>query len=111
MKKGVYFSYIQKNKKEYLLFAYNRGYHFYTNFGHLYSFSAAYYPYMWVEVIAADILKKFDKQGMRNSQFAERYRQSILTLGGSKDASQLIEDFLLRPFKFDAFIDRLNGAS
>jgi hypothetical protein len=34
----------------------------------------------------------YDKQGARISQFVVRYRQSILTPVGSKDASQSVED-------------------
>jgi Zn-dependent oligopeptidase len=59
-----------------------------------------------------DILKQFDKQGMRNRQFAKRYRyEKILTTGCSTSANQLVEHFLSRPFNFDAFIECLNGAS
>ena len=34
---------------------------------------------------------------------AHRYRDRILAAGGSKDAAVLVEEFLGRPFAFDAF--------
>ncbi len=85
--------------------------HFYASFGHLYGYSAAYYTYMWSEVIAADILRQFEAKGMRNTALAQKYRRTVLAPGGSKDADQLVEDFLGRPFNYEAFIDDLNIGS
>jgi thimet oligopeptidase len=93
---------------EYSPFAYIDDTHFYASFGHLFGYSAAYYTYMWSEVIAADILEQFKDSGMRNKEVADRYRKTVLAPGGSQDAAQLVEDFLGRPFNFDAFVKRLN---
>ncbi|MFQ3324796.1 MAG: thimet oligopeptidase [Pseudomonadales bacterium] len=95
-------------QNQYSPFAYIDDTHFYASFGHLYGYSAAYYTYMWSEVIAADILSEFKKQGMRNTELANHYRQTVLAPGGSKDAKDLVTDFLGRPSNFDAFIERLN---
>lgn len=95
-------------QQQYSPFPYVENTHFYASFGHLYGYSAAYYTYMWSEVIAADILQQFKQQGMRNRELAIHYRKTILEPGGSKDAEQLVEDFLGRPFSFDAFANRLN---
>lgn len=100
-----------KLQTEYSPFAYIDDTHFYASFGHLFGYSAAYYTYMWSEVIAADILEQFKQNGMRNKDIANRYRQTVLAPGGSKDAADLVENFLGRPFNFDAFIKRLNKDS
>lgn len=97
-----------KLQGKYSPFAYIDDTHFYASFGHLYGYSAAYYTYMWSEVIAADILQAFKKGGMRNQALAKRYRDTVLAPGGSKDAADLVSDFLGRPFNFDAFVERLN---
>ncbi len=102
---------LRAKQAQYSPFGYIENTHFYAGFGHLYGYSAAYYTYMWSEVIAADILKQFEQQGMRNKKLANHYRQTILAPGGSKDADQLVQDFLSRPFNFDAFVERLNGAN
>ncbi len=34
---------------------------------------------------------------------AGRYRDRVLAPGGTKDAAELVEDFLGRPFGFEAF--------
>lgn len=101
---------LMETQAAYSPFNYIEGTHFYASFGHLYGYSAAYYTYMWSEVIAADILAEFRREGMRNKAVARHYRQSILAAGGTKDAAQLVEDFLGRPTNFDAFIIDLNGA-
>ncbi len=111
-KKGRCFFLYREKQKGISTFRLYRGHPFYANFGHLYGFPAAYYPFLWAEVIAADILKQFDKQGMRNRQFFERYHhEKLLTTGCSPGANQFVAHFLSRPFNFDAFIECLNGAS
>lgn len=77
--------------------------HFYASFGHLNGYSSNYYTYMWSEVIAKDLLSVFKEKGMMNRGLALKYREKILEPGGSKDAAQLVYDFLDRPYSFDAF--------
>lgn len=81
--------------------------HFYASFGHLNGYSAIYYTYMWSLVIASDMFSEFEKQGLRNQAVALKYRNSVLAPGGSKDAADLVSDFLGRPFSFDAFAKKL----
>lgn len=87
----------------YSVFPYQEGTHFYANFGHLNGYSSNYYTYMWSEVIARDLLSEFRRQGMMNADLAARYRRSILEAGGVQDAAALVQDFLGRPYSFDAF--------
>ncbi len=94
-------------KPRYSNFGYVEDTHFHLSFGHLYGYSAAYYTYMWSLVIATDMFSEFKKHGLRNPEIADRYRRTILQAGGSKDADQLIEDFLGRPYSFDAFAESL----
>ena len=77
--------------------------YFYTSFGHLYGYSAVYYTYMWSLVIASDMFSEFEREGLMNTELARRFRDTVLAPGGSKKAATLVEDFLGRPFSFDAF--------
>lgn len=88
-------------------FGYVDGTHFYASFGHLNGYSAIYYTYMWSLVIASDMFSEFEKDGLRNPAVAQRYRKTVLAPGGSKDAADLVADFLGRPFSFDAFAKNL----
>ena len=63
---------------------------------------------MWSLVIAADMHSEFLKKGLRNSDLANHYRETVLAPGGKKDAAQLVEDFLGRPYNFEAFAKDLS---
>ena len=77
--------------------------HFQTSFGHLAGYTSAYYTYMWSLVIAKDLFSAFDADDLFEPTVAQRYRDRILAPGGSRDAADLVADFLGRPFTFDAF--------
>jgi len=87
------------------------GTHFYTSFGHLNGYSAAYYTYMWSLVIAKDMFGAFDHQNLLDPAVPTRYRKTILEMGGSKPAADMVADFLGRPFSFDAYARWLNEAN
>lgn len=94
-------------QERYSPFAYVDDTYLYANFGHLDGYSALYYTYMWSLVIAADMFSEFQTHGLRNKVVAARYRDKVLSPGGSKPAAELVEDFLGRPFNFQAFADSL----
>ena len=77
--------------------------HFHAAFGHLDGYSSGYYTYMWSLVIAKDLFSAFDRDNLFDAEIAGRYRDRILAQGGRKDAADLVEDFLGRPFGFDSF--------
>ena len=85
------------------MFAYIPDTHIAAVFDHLTGYSSAYYTYMWSLVIAKDLFSAFDKDDMFATDVAHRYRDTILVPGGSKDAADLVADFLGRPYSFDAF--------
>ena len=81
--------------------------HPYANFGHLDGYSAIYYTYNWSKAIATDLFSAFKTGGIRNSDVAMRYRTRILEAGATKDANELVHDFLGREWKLDAFREQL----
>ncbi|MFT3875964.1 MAG: M3 family metallopeptidase [Propioniciclava sp.] len=74
-----------------------------ASFGHLTGYSSGYYTYMWSLVIAKDLFSAFDPDDLFDVDVATRYRDRILAQGGRKDAADLVEDFLGRPYSFDAY--------
>ena len=88
---------------QYSLFPYIEGTHFTCAFGHLEGYSSAYYTYLWSLVIAKDLFSAFDRSNMFDAEVAGRYRDRVLAPGGSKDAADLVADFLGRPYTFDAY--------
>ncbi len=97
--------------KSYQPFAPMEGTHFQTAFGHLDGYSAVYYTYMWSLVIAKDMYSQFDRSNLLDPTVAGRYRKTVLAPGGSKPAAKLVEEFLGRPFSFEAYRAWLNEAS
>jgi thimet oligopeptidase len=87
----------------YDLFGYVPDTHFQASFGHLEGYTSAYYTYMWSLVIAKDLFTAFDLGAMLDTAVSYRYRDRVLSPGGSKDAADLVADFLGRPYSFDAF--------
>ncbi|MBA3990593.1 MAG: Zn-dependent oligopeptidase [Propionibacteriales bacterium] len=87
----------------YDLFPFIEGTHFHASFGHLGGYSSAYYTYMWSLVVAKDLFSAFDPADLMDTEVSHRYRDQVLAAGGSKDAADLVADFLGRPYNADAF--------
>jgi thimet oligopeptidase len=77
----------------------------YASFTHLIGYTSNYYTYMFDKVIALDFFGQFDRSNLLEGPTAMRYRQAILEPGGSKPGTQLIEDFLGREQRMDAFAE------
>jgi len=63
---------------------------------------------MWSLVIAADMHSEFVKKGLRNPKVAQHYRETVLEPGGKSDAAALVQNFLGRPYSFEAFAKDLS---
>jgi thimet oligopeptidase len=94
-------------QRRYDVFDYIDGTHFQASFGHLEGYTSAYYTYLWSLVIAKDLFSAFDPADMFNASVAHRYRDLVLAPGGSKDAAELVANFLGRPYGFESFADWL----
>ena len=84
--------------------------HFHAGFGHLEGYGSAYYTYMWSLVIAKDMFSAFDPEDLFAPEVAHRYRDTVLAAGGSRDAADLVEEFLGRPYDKQAFTAWLETA-
>jgi thimet oligopeptidase len=91
----------------YSMFPYVDDTHMFAGFGHLDGYSSGYYTYMWSLVIAKDLFSAFDPDDLFAPEVAHRYRDLILSPGGTRDAADLVTDFLGRPYTFDAYADWL----
>lgn len=74
-------------------------------------YASAYYTYMWSLVIAKDMFSAFDRNALTTPGVARRYRETVFEPGSSKPATDLVRDFLGRPFSFEAWERWLNGAA
>ena len=90
-------------------FRFVEGTFFHASFGHLEGYSALYYTYMWSLVIEKDIFNEFQEKGLMDREVSARYHDRILSMGGTKDAAELVKDFLGRDYNFEAFENWLNS--
>lgn len=90
-------------QQRYSLFPYIPDTHMPCSFGHLEGYSSGYYTYMWSLVIAKDLFSAFDPDDLFAPEVAGRYRDIVLAAGGSRDAADLVEEFLGRPYTVDAY--------
>lgn len=69
-----------------------------ASFSHLMSddYSAGYYGYKWAEVISTDMYYSMFKGNPLNEHAGQHYRKTILDPGATKDAMDLVRDFLGR---------------
>jgi thimet oligopeptidase len=99
---------VRELQARYDVFAYVPDTHFHVAFGHLHGYGSGYYTYMWSLVIAKDLFSAFDPENMFDTEVSHRYRDRVLAPGGSKDAADLVADFLGRSYEFDSFEAWLN---
>ena len=88
------------------------GTHPQTSLGHLADerYGSGYYAYLWSLVIAKDLFSAFDPDDLQAPGPARRFRDVVLAAGGSRDATDLVESFLGRPVRTEAFDRWLNGS-
>ncbi len=100
---------VKELQGKYTPFPYVEGTYFHLAFGHLDGYSAIYYTYMWSLVIAKDLFTVFQQKGLLDPAPAQQYRRKVLEPGGSRDAADLVKDFLGREYDFRAYETWLNA--
>jgi oligopeptidase A len=83
--------------------AFNR---FENSFTHIFGggYAAGYYSYKWAEVLSADAFAAFEETGIFNRDTGDRFLQSILEQGGSREPMELFIDFRGREPSIDALL-------
>ena len=66
-----------------------------TSFSHIFQggYSASYYSYKWAEVLDADAFAYFKKEGIFNKKVADKFKNYILSQGGTQDPMELYVKF------------------
>jgi len=81
--------------KETELFPPLKGINSSCSFGHIFQggYAAGYYSYKWAEVLEADTFEYFLETGIFNKETAKKFRDNILSKGGSEHPMQLYKKF------------------
>ena len=86
-------------------FPVHKGTFFPGGFGHLMGgYDAGYYGYLWSKVYGDDMFSVFEAEGVLDPGVGRRYRQEVLSRGGSRDAMDHLRAFLGREPNNEAFL-------
>ncbi len=68
------------------------------SFSHLFGggYSAGYYSYKWAEVLEADCFEYFKEKGVLSSEVGQKFKNHILSRGGTEHPMELYKKFLGR---------------
>jgi thimet oligopeptidase len=90
------------------LFDHVDGTFFPASFGHLLGgYDAGYYGYLWAKVYGDDMFSRFAADGVTDPTVGAAYRTAILERGGSRPATEMLEEFLGRAPNNEAFLAEL----
>ncbi len=81
-----------------------KGTHLQSGFIHLFGYDAAYYGYLWSQVVGDDMYTRFEAAGPLDPATGAAYRRTVLERGGTTDANQMVRDFLGRSPSSAAFL-------
>ncbi|THF50468.1 M3 family metallopeptidase [Flavobacterium supellecticarium] len=79
-----------------------------TAFSHIFQggYSSGYYSYKWAEVLDADAFAYFQEQGIFNPEVAQRFKDNILSQGGTDHPMTLYKKFRGQEPKPEALLKR-----
>ncbi|MFO0758324.1 MAG: M3 family metallopeptidase [Byssovorax sp.] len=90
-------------------FAFVKGTHMQSSFGHLIGYDAGYYSYQWALSLSRDVLTRFKKEGLLNPTTAASWRDEVLSKGGGVDEATMVTRFLGRPPNHEAYLKYIRG--
>jgi len=79
-----------------------------TAFSHIFQggYSSGYYSYKWAEVLDADAFEYFQENGIFNKEVAEKFKENVLSKGGTEHPMLLYKRFRGQEPKPDALLKR-----
>ncbi|MBW3589329.1 MAG: M3 family metallopeptidase [Actinobacteria bacterium] len=83
---------------------------FLCGFEHIFNggYAAGYYSYLWSEMLSTDVYYAFVEAGRENAyEVGERFRDTILALGGSRHPSEIFREFRGRDPETRPLLDHL----
>ncbi|MFA5575489.1 MAG: M3 family metallopeptidase [Brumimicrobium sp.] len=77
-------------------------------FSHIFNggYSSGYYSYKWAEVLDADAFEYFQENGIFNREIANKFKENILSKGGTEHPSILYKRFRGKDPEVDALLKR-----
>ena len=79
-----------------------------TAFAHIFQggYSSGYYSYKWAEVLDADAFAYFKEKGIFNKEVADKFKEHVLSKGGTENPMVLYKRFRGAEPKVEALLER-----
>jgi len=79
-----------------------------TSFSHIFQggYSSGYYSYKWAEVLDADAFAYFKENGVFSKMVADKFKEHVLSKGGTENPMDLYKKFRGAEPKIDALLER-----
>ncbi|WP_405380540.1 M3 family metallopeptidase [Maribacter sp. LLG6340-A2] len=79
-----------------------------TAFSHIFQggYSSGYYSYKWAEVLDADAFAYFKEKGIFNKEVASKFKDNVLSQGGTENPMVLYKKFRGEEPKVEALLER-----
>jgi len=79
-----------------------------TSFSHIFQggYSSGYYSYKWAEVLDADAFEAFKEKGIFDKETATKFKENILSKGGTEKPMELYKKFRGKEPSVDALLKR-----
>ena len=79
-----------------------------TSFSHIFQggYSSGYYSYKWAEVLDADTFAYFQEKGIFNKEVATKFKDNVLSKGGTELPMELYKKFRGQEPKVEALLKR-----
>jgi peptidyl-dipeptidase Dcp len=79
-----------------------------VSFSHIFAggYSSGYYSYKWAEVLDADAFAYFQEKGIFNKEVATKFKDNVLSKGGTELPMELYKRFRGQEPKPDALLKR-----
>ena len=79
-----------------------------TSFSHIFQggYASGYYSYKWAEVLDADAFAYFKEKGIFNKEVATKFKEYVLSKGGTANPMELYKKFRGAEPKIEALLER-----
>jgi len=77
-----------------------------NNFSHIFAggYAAGYFSYKWAEVLSADVYNEFEKHNVLSPKIGAKFKNEVLSRGGSRSMMKSFVSFLGRKPKIDSLL-------
>ena len=103
---NYYMNLLHKVRREIAVVIPPKSNRFPNNFSHIFAggYAAGYFSYKWAEVLSADVYSEFEKYNVLSPKIGAKFKNEVLSRGGSRPMMKSFIAFLGRKPKIDSLL-------